>query len=377
MKATQMPHFNGNETTRTLYMAFELGKTSWLLAFFDGRKKRQIQIAARDLKAVHKQIAITIEKLNLPEDTLIASCYEAGRDGFWLHRVLVKKGIYNIVVDSSSIEVNRKARRSKTDQLDADSLVRMLYRYVNGEEKVWSVLRIPNPKIEGERRIHRELGRLKKERGAHTTRIKTLLFGQGIVVNTITIAPDWLETLRTGDGRVLEKQLVREITRELARLQLVREQIQELETDQKLALKERRTASIKKVRKLMRLKGVGPVSSWNLVYEFFWRTFYNRKQVGSAAGLTPSVYQSGYLDRDLGISKAGNKRIRSLMVELSWLWLRYQPDSDLSQWYNNRFGNGGKRMRKVGIVAMARKLLVALWRYLDADVLPSGADLKA
>ena len=357
-------------------MAFELGKSSWLLAFFDGRKKRQIQIAARDQKALAKQIDSAIEKLGLTRDTPIISCYEAGRDGFWLHRVLVKKGIYNMVVDSSSIEVNRKARRSKTDKLDADSLVRMLYRYVNGEEKVWSVLRIPHPKIEDDRRIHRELGRLKKERSAHTIRIKTLLFGQGVVVNTIATTPGWLETLRTGDGRALEKQLLKEIIRELARLKLVREQIKEMETDQKVALKERRTIAIKKVRKLMQLKGIGLVSSWNLIYEFFWRNFSNRKQVASAAGLTPSVYQSGVMDRDLGISKAGNKRIRSLMVELSWLWLRYQPESELSQWFTNRFGTGSRRIRKVGIVAMARKLLVALWKYLEADVIPPGADLK-
>ncbi|MCG8339027.1 MAG: IS110 family transposase, partial [Proteobacteria bacterium] len=370
MKATQMPQIDDNRTTRTLYMAFELGKSSWLLAFFDGRKKRQIQIAARDQKALAKQIDSAIEKLGLTRDTPIISCYEAGRDGFWLHRVLVKKGICNMVVDSSSIEVNRKARRSKTDKLDADSLVRMLYRYVNGEEKVWSVLRIPHPKIEDDRRIHRELGRLKKERSAHTIRIKTLLFGQGVVVNTIATTPGWLETLRTGDGRALEKQLLKEIIRELARLKLVREQIKEMETDQKVALKERRTIAIKKVRKLMQLKGIGLVSSWNLIYEFFWRNFSNRKQVASAAGLTPSVYQSGVMDRDLGISKAGNKRIRSLMVELSWLWLRYQPESELSQWFTNRFGTGSRRIRKVGIVAMARKLLVALWKYLEADVIP-------
>lgn len=376
MKATQMPRIDSTKDFQVLYMAFELGKTSWILALFDGRKKRRVQIAAKDIKAVTKEVALAIEKLGLQQDAPIFSCYEAGRDGFWLHRVLVKKGINNVVVDSSSIEVNRKARRNKTDHLDADSLVRMLYRYINGEKKVWSVLRVPDPAVEDQRRTHRELGRLKKERGAHTTRIKTLLFTQGIVVTSIITAPDWIKTLRTGDGRSLDKRLVQEITRELLRLKMVREQVKEVEAEQRRILKEDRTLATQKVLKLKRLKGIGPVSSWDLVFEFFWRAFKNRKQVASAAGLAPSVYQSGYMDRDLGISKAGNKRVRSLMVEISWLWLRYQPNSELSQWFLRRFGTGSRRMRKVGIVAMARKLLVSLWRYLENDAIPSGASLK-
>jgi transposase len=175
----------------------------------------------------------------------------------------------------------------------------------------------------------------------------------------------------------LDKRLISELTRELERLRLINSQIKEVERERDTRLKEETSPLIQKTLKLARLRGIGPVFSWNLVFEFLWRHFDNVKQVGAAAGLTPSAYQSGELRHDLGISKAGNRKIRTLMVELSWLWLRYQPESDLSKWFNERFGSGSRRSRKIGIVALARKLLISLWKYLEKDSIPAGAELKA
>lgn len=365
-----------NRINPFLYMAFDLGKSQWSLAFFDGRKKRHRAIPARSMEALKKEIRLTCEKFKLPFDIQVVSCFEAGRDGFWLHRQLLKEGVANVVVDSSSIEVKRRARRVKTDKVDASTLVRMLYRHTQGEDGVWSVLYVPTEVVEDDRRLHREMGRLQKEQTAHTNRIKALLFNQGIVIENISTDTQWLSLLTTGDGAALGERIINEITRELKRLHCVREQIKEVQQEKKRVFKEGHSESIQKARKLMQLKGVGPISSWTLSYEFLWRNFENRKQVASAAGLAPSSYQSGLMDHDLGISKAGNRRVRSLMVELSWLWLRYQPQSELSQWYAARFEQGNRRSRKVGIVALARKLLIALWKWAERGELPLGALLK-
>lgn len=377
MKEIQMPEYESNGLHQILYIAFELGNTKWDIAFSNGKKIRYKTIPARSMRDLEKEIDLAIESLDLPKDVQMVSCYEAGRDGFWLHRALTEKDITNLVADSSSIEVNRKARRNKSDRLDVNSLMRMLIRHINGEERVWSILRIPSSEIEDERRLHRELERLQKEQTAHTNRIRSLLCAQGIVVRSIMTSTDWLSQCKTRDGQPLGERLRSELTRELQRLKIVREQLQEVNKEKALMFKESESDSVSKARKLLKLRGIGPVSSWNLVHEFLWREFYNRKEVASAAGLAPSRYQSGKMDHDLGISKAGNRRVRSLMVEIAWLWLRYQPESSLSQWYWQRFGSGGKRMRKVGIVALARKLLVALWRYLKVGTLPEGTLLKA
>lgn len=377
MKEIQMPEYESNGLHQVLYIAFELGNSKWDLAFSNGRKIRYKTIPARSMLDLEKEIELSIEKLDLPKDVQMVSCYEAGRDGFWLHRVLTEKDIINLVVDSSSIEVNRKARRNKSDRLDVNSLVRMLIRYINGEEKVWSILRIPSTETEDEKRLHRELERLQKEQTAHTNRIRSLLCAQGIVVDSIMTSAHWLSQCTTKDGQPLGERLRGELTRELQRLKIVREQFIEVNKEKTRLLKESESDSVLKALKLLKLRGIGPVSSWNLVHEFFWREFDNRKEVASAAGLVPSRYQSGKMNHDLGISKAGNRRVRSLMVEIAWLWLRYQPKNSLSLWYHQRFGSGGKRMRKVGIVALARKLLIALWKYLKLGTLPEGTLLKA
>jgi transposase len=376
MKVIQMPETKTNANDQILYIAFEMGNSTWGLAFSNGCKIRYKTINARSLKEFEKEKRSAMEHFGLPEDIQIISCYEAGRDGFWLHRHLRDRGIMNLVVDSSSIEVNRKARREKTDKLDAYSLVRMLFRFVNGETQVWSVLRVPSRKIEDERRLHRELERLQKEQTAHVNRIRSLLISQAIVVSVVQTSPEWLQACQVKSGYHLKEGLIRELTREMGRLAMLREQIKEVLKERATVIKEGSSESAKRTRKLAGVRGIGPTTSWNLVHEFLWRTFQNRKEVASAAGLAPACYQSGKMDHDLGISKAGNRRIRSLMVEISWLWLRYQPQSSLTIWFQERFGMGSKRIRKVGIVALARKLLVALWKYLEKDILPLGAVLK-
>ena len=322
------------------------------------------------------EIIKAVHQLKLDEKVAIYSCYEAGRDGFWLHRFLQSKGINNIVVDSSSIEVSRRFRRVKTDRVDVGKLMDMLIRYQNGEQKLWSVLHVPSVKQEDDRRVHREIERLKKERTSHSNRIRSLLVLHGI---DIKVGRNFLHALvhvKQWDGKGLSAHQVAEIRREHERYELINKQLKQL-SDQKAKQLEEQNEQAKQIKQLMMLKGIGPISSWNLVYEFFgWRRFKNVKQVGAASGLVPTPYASGDSSIEQGISKAGNRRVRTLMIELSWYWLRYQPDSYLSRWFQQRFGPNGKRMRRVGIVALARKLLVALWKFLEKGLVPEGAIVK-
>lgn len=364
--------------TEVVYMALELSNKKWKLGFSDGHKDRQATIEAGDFPVLNQRLAAAKQKFKLGGDCQVLSCYEAGRDGFWIHRALEDQGITNRVIDSSSIEVNRRKRRAKTDNVDVKALLRLLQRYWGGEDKVMSVVRVPTIAEEDQRRLSRERERLLKERGSHSARIKSLLVAHGI---RLEIRSDFLQRLaqsKGGLGYELGSDLKAELRREYGRYRMVHDQVKVLEAEQKRRAEEQHSDAIEQINRLMRLKGVGWQSSWILVMEFFaWRHFENRRQLGSCAGLTPTPYSSGDSQREQGISKAGNRRIRSLMVELSWLWLRYQPDSALSQWYERRYAQGGKRMRRIGIVAMARKLLIALWRYLTDGVVPEGARLKA
>lgn len=376
MTEAQMIRAEHSTKNDRLYMAFELSDSKWKLLFSNGVKRRQKTIAARDLELLQQQIARARSQFGMGEDVQICSCYEAGRDGFWLHRYLEHAGIANFVVDSSSIEVNRRFRRAKTDRIDVGKLMGMLIRYLNGEQKLWSVLHVPSAEAEDVRRIHREMERLKKERTAHSNRMKSLLVLHGI---KIAVGRNFLKQLQAAkqwNGAKLPEWIVAEILREYERYELINEQLKQLEAEQqKILVGGSRQA--RQVFALKRLKGIGPVGSWNLVFDYFgWRVFNNVKQVGAAAGLAPTPYDSGGSQREQGISKAGNRRVRSLMIELSWYWLRYQPQSELSRWYMRRFGGGSKRMRRVGIVALARKLLIALWKYLEQGLVPQGAVLK-
>ena len=373
-------HSTDYNTPSTLYLAFELGNEKWKLGFTVGlgQRPRVRGIDAGDLAALEWEIGRAKKRFDLAETAPVKSCYEAGRDGFWLHRYEVELGVKNLVVDSASIEVNRRARRTKTDRLDVGKLVSMLIRYHSGERKVWSVVQVPNVEAEDKRHLHRQLATLKTDRTRHINRIKGLLAGQGV---RIPVTGDFLERLgrvRLWDGSPLLPGLRSRLEREYTCLQFVNQQIQEVEAERTEAIRASNDSSVEKVRQLLRLRGIGDNSAWLFVMEFFgWRNFRNRRQVGSLAGLTSTPYQSGDESREQGISKAGNRPIRAMATEIAWSWLRYQPQSELSRWYQDRFGHGSKRIRKIGIVALARKLLIALWRYLEYGEIPVGAELKA
>jgi transposase len=364
-----------------LHLAFELSWCQWKLAFTigHGQPARLRTIGARDLPGLLKEIHKAKRRFGLSDDAAVVSCYEAGRDGFWLHRWLTSEGIANVIVDSASIEVNRRRRRAKSDRLDAAKLVSMLVRYHAGETKVWSVVRVPQPADEDRRHLHRELIAVQDERTEHTNRIKAFLAGQGIALAQVTARfPEQLEQLRCWDGSLLAADLRSRLLREFARWQLADAQVKELENQRKQRIRKGDTPQVEKVRGLLNLAGIGLSGSWLLVYELFgWRHFANRRQVGAIVGLTPTPYQSGDDHREQGISKAGSKVLRRMMVELAWGWLRWQPDSELSRWYERRFAYHGKRARKVGVVALARKLLIALWRYVEQGEVPAGARLAS
>lgn len=372
---------NSKSTTQSgaLYLAFELGEGAWKLAFTIGmgQPPRQRCMPARDVTRLHQEITKAKKRFGLPEDAPLHSCYEAGRDGFWLHRHLSAQGVDNSVVDSASIEVNRRQRRAKTDRLDAVKLLNLLLRYHGGERKVWSVVRVPSVTDEDARQLHRELEALKDERTSHVNRIKGLLASQGLEAPDVNKGfADWLKEARLWDGSALTKELHQRLLRELERWQLLNRQIRDLEADRRRRIRCDDTPHVDKVRALLNLWGIGLSGAWLVVYELFaWRRFDNRKQVGACVGLTPTPYQSSNMRREQGISKAGNRRMRRMLTELAWCWLRWQPDSDLSRWYMYRFGTGKGRSRKLGIIALARKLVIALWRYVEFGEVPKGARL--
>lgn len=358
---------------RVLYISLELSNKKWKLTFGDGDRRRERTITSADLEAFQEELVKARKHFKLDEDCAIYSCYESGRDGFWIHRYLERIGIKNIVVDPASIEVNRRKRRAKTDRIDGLKLLTMLIRHSSGERKVWSVVRVPTLAQEDERRPNRERDRLIKERGAHVTRIKSLLVLYGIHAAVGSKFLQLLEEVRAWDGSKLPEHVVQEMKREYERIGMLDRQLKQLNEEKKQQLAAS-PEQLQKVKKLERLRAVGPISSWNLVYEFFgWRKFKNVKQVAGAAGLAPMPYSSGDMQIEQGISKAGNRRVRSLMLELAWGWQRLQPSSKLSRWFQSRFGGGGKRMRRIGIVALARKLLIALWQYLEKEIVPEGA----
>ena len=358
-----------------LYMALELSNKSWRLAFGDGTGQRQVCIAAGDLVALCTEIDRAKRKLGLAAGVAVVSCYEAGRDGFWLHRQLSALGIDNRVVDAASIEVSRRARRAKTDRLDARALLEKLIRYEGGERGVWRLVRVPEPQWEDRRQLERERGQLLNERNRHRNRLTSKLVAQGIRMRIDKDLVQRLEVVKLFDGSPLPAHLKAGLLREYERLQAVTAQLRAVE--QEIGALVENEDDLQAVRTLMLLSGVGPVGSWVLVLEILgWREMANRRQLASLAGLVPSPYNSGGRVRDQGISKAGNRRVRALVIQLAWLWLRYQPNSKHSLWFQERFGGGSKRQRRIGIVALARRLLIDLWRFVETGVVPQGAGLK-
>ncbi len=369
-----------SETGSVLYLAFELSANKWLLGFSIGlgQKPRRRTIDAGNLESLQIEVASAKKRFQLREDACVVSCYEAGRDGFWLDRYLRSAGIDNLVVDSSSIEVNRRQRRAKADGIDVEGLLKLLIRHHLGEDKVWSVVNGPSREDEDRRQSYRELATLRKEKTRTICRIKGLLACQGVrLQGPLDLTDKRLQGIRLWDGSPLLPGLARRLKREWELLCTIKRQIAEVEGERRKELRQNREPDLKMIRQLETLRGISSGSSWPLVREFFgWREFNNARELGSLAGFTPTPYISGDLKVEQGISKAGNRRIRAVCVELAWGWLRHQPNSNLTQWFMTRFAGGGKRARKVGIVAVARRLLIELWRYLKTGAIPEGAELK-
>ena len=374
---------------RALYVALELSKNTWKLGFAVSRvgKTRIRDVKARDLDAFLREVEEARRHFRLAAGTPTLSCYEAGRDGFWIHRWLTAEGLANVIVDPASIEVSRRKRNAKTDRLDVQKLVRLLARHHEGEDTL-RVVRVPPLEAEAERLLPRQLRALKKKRTQWTNRIRAQLFMHGVDLDPRTgfrkqLFLRDLEKAQQWDGAPLPAGLVYMVKLDWEQFSLVERQIRDLEQRQRRALKKARespaevTSAQRKAALMTRLCGIGDVSSYLLTTEFFgWREFKNRKELGALAGLTGTPFQSGDSARDQGISKAGNARVRALMVELAWLWLRLQPESRTTLWFHAHVGKSGSRGKRKAIVAVARKLLVELWHFVEHGVVPKGARLK-
>lgn len=366
----------------TVYVVFELSKSKWKLGVMiaGSPKMSRFTIAGGDLPALSERLALAREKAaRSGKEVRIVSCYEAGFDGHWLHRWLTEQGVTNYVIDAASIAVDRRARSAKTDRIDLERILRTLLAYLRGEPRVCSMIHVPTVEDEDRKRRNRERDRLLKERTAHTNRIKGLLHAHGIR-DAMPLKPDFIKSLdraRTGDGRELSPHLKDELVREHERLRLLSKHIAAIEAESRAEQRAAAPGTAEaKVVQLAQLKAIGPVGGQGLVNEVFYRDFDNRRQVGSYIGLAGTPFNSGDRERDQGISKAGNHRARKLAIELAWLWIRHQPDSDLTRWFHKRVGDTRGRVRRIAIVAVARKLMVALWRYLQTGVIPTGAVLR-
>lgn len=379
MKTKTTHTINDTTVSGKLYLALELSNAEWKLGFTVGlgQAPRLRTIPARNLVGLQREIELAKVRFGLPRDAGVLSCYEAGRDGFWLHRFLEASGVNNLVVDSASIEVNRRFRRAKTDRLDVGKLLTMLVRYQQGEPKVWSVVHVPSVVEEDQRQLHRELLALKREQTHHINRLKGILASQGVVLEVKADFLEQLEAVHLWDGSSIPAGLQILLEREHQRLELVRAQVHQIGVTRKELLQSSSDPVLEQVRRLLQLKGIGVNSAWIYVMEFFaWRAFRNRRELGSLSGLAPTPYASGESAQEHGISKAGNRPVRAMAIEIAWSWLRNQPESQLSRWYQRRFAKGSSRVRRIGIVALARKLLIALWRYVEEGILPDGAQLK-
>ena len=373
------------DTRDVCCVALELSKTSWVCAFAapgdstavvhkikTGDVDRLIDILNSSKTKAERQLGRPLE---------IVLCYEVGYDGFWLARLLPARGIRTVVFDPASFLMPRRGRRAKTDRLDAEGMTRTLRTWLSGDREVARDVQIPSVEQEDAKRIERERKYLVEERISIVGRIKGLLALHGIWLTGKRIGKglcERLDAMKTGDGRQLAPFLRRDIERMLRRYDFVSQQIVEVEADRKEALTDKsgRFPQADKVQRLATLGAVGETTATVLVAEVYHRTFATRRHVASFVGLAPSPYKSGDVDRDRGISKAGTKLARQTLVELAWFWLRYQPNSKLTLWWHERFGDKGMRGRKVGIVALARKLAIALWRFVEDGVVPEGATLK-
>ncbi len=374
----QAARVEGYEVGSVLYMAMELSNRRWKLGFSNGSKSRQKTVEARDRGAVLEQIGYAKEKLKVRADARVVICFEAGRDGHWIYRWLTSEGFEVLEIDSSSIETARGRKHVKTDRVDVVKLLDLLMRYCLGFHKSFRVVRVPPPEAEAAMRLHREDEYLIKQRNRISNRIKGLLVTQGLV--EVGLKRDfavWLEQVRLWDGKGLSSELQTELLRLYEQYRLFDDQLEAVAVAYAAELGSKTVVGEQR-RRLQLLKAIGPKSSRVLSSEVFsWRVFDNTKQVGGMSGLVPTPDQSGDSRRERGISKSSSGRLRRISIEMAWLWVRWQPDSALTRWFNRRFAHGGKRMRRIGIVGVARKLLIALWKYLEQGIIPDGAVLKA
>lgn len=368
-----------------IFVSLELSRSTWLITSLSpgkGEKMSKHSVPAGEIAALLARFSDLREKAlaRAQKRFPLIVIQEAGLDGFWIHRVLQSEGIESHVVDAASIAVSRRRRRAKTDRIDGEALVRTLMAYKRGEPRVCAMVRAPSPEEEDKRRLCRERKTLIAERVQHVNRIKGLLFSQG----ASGYEPfrrnrrEKLEELKTGDGRPLPPHLKAQISRELDRLELLLEQIKAVERARDVLLVPAAAGANPPTPQaaLMNLRGIGPESTAILWLEAFYRDFPNRKQVAAYAGLAPTPWKSGSIAQEQGVSKAGNARLRLAMIELAWIWLRHQPQSALSRWFHERVARHGGRVRKSTIVALARKLLIALWKYATAGVVIEGAVMK-
>jgi transposase len=362
----------------SLLVAFELSERTWKLGFTigGGQRPRCRQIAAGALNRLLEEVAKAKTRLGLAPDAPVISCYEAGREAFWLHRWAAAQGWTNYVVDSSSIEVNRRARRVKTDRLDLVGLWRLLSRYVTGEERVWRVVRVPSEAAEDARHLHRMRETLQQERTRLINRVHGLLTSQGVKMSLRGDFRTRLTTVQRWDGMPLPPGLIARLQQVWAQLEIVTRQVAEVDAVRTTQPVDAATETGRWVARLQTLRGLGSIGAWSLATELFgWRQIRNGRELGALVGIVPAPYQSGATAHDRGITRAGNRHVRRMVVQLAWSWLRYQPDSALSRWYRTRFDRG-RRLRRIGIVALARKLLIAWWQYGETGVVPDGAILK-
>jgi transposase len=373
MIATTRPEISVSEPT--LYVAFELGKKEWKLAMTSGFGVAPWlrTVAGGDVRAVERALRQGRLRFGLPVQAPVVSCYEAGRDGFWIHRALTQMGVRNRVVDSASIEVNRRARRAKTDRLDALKLVAMLVRVCYGERKVWSEVRVPTVADEAARQVSRERTALTQDQTRLINQMRSWLATWGCALPR-SRTTGWWTMVRDWAGVPLPVEVQTRLARAETRRVGLERQIAELDDQQAAAVTAAAPASA--LRQLVRLKGIATTSASVLLAEgLVWRAFRNRREIGGFLGFAPTPYDSGESVREQGISRAGNARLQSISIQLAWNWVRWQPHSVLTQWYRAHFGTG-KRARRIGIVALARKLIIALWRWATHEVMPVGAQLK-
>jgi transposase len=358
-------------------MAMELSNCRWKVGFSNGMKSRQKTVKAGELGTVLREISVAKEKLRMPADARVVVCFEAGRDGHWIYRWLREEGMEALEIDSSSIEKAQGRKHVKTDRVDLTKLLDQLVRYHLGFHKSFRVVRVPSEEAEAGLRLHREHEFLIKQRGRLRNRMRGLLVTQGVKELVLTRRFErWLEEVQDWSGKGLSAALKAELKRLYREHQLIQEHLREVDKAYEAEM-QTDTRLGRQRAQLEMLRGIGPQGSRVLSAEAFsWREFKNTKQVGAMSGLTPTPSQSGDVSREQGIGKHGNRRVRWIMIELAWQWLRHQPDSALTQWYWRRFGHGGKRMRRIGIVALARKLLIALWKYVEHGVVPEGAVFK-